>query len=77
MNPDDDINSNDVNQVNDPDLPETSNDEPESKGTGMQAAGTSNRRSNRSGAHGGRNASGAVVDKDAQRRGGQHSHGGR
>lgn len=80
MNPDDDINSNDVNQVNDPDLPETGQDQPGQEDNSMQAAGRSgsgNRRSSRSGSHRGSNASGAAVDKEAQRRGGQHSHGGR
>ncbi|HSN17436.1 MAG TPA: hypothetical protein VLV87_04430 [Gammaproteobacteria bacterium] len=64
--------------------------EQESGGAEMQAAGRggsssgssrggsrSKSASSRSSAHSGRNASGAAVDKDAQRRGGQHSHGGR
>jgi hypothetical protein len=49
-------------------------------GNSKQAAGSSSRShsaSSRSSGHSGKNASGAAVDKDAQRRGGQHSHGGR
>lgn len=44
-----------------------------------QAAGSSSRSrsgSSRSSGHSGSHASGATVDKDAQRRGGQHSHSG-
>lgn len=44
-------------------------------GSGMKAAGRSGSHS-RSAANGGRKASGVATDKAAQRRGGQHNHGG-
>lgn len=50
-----------------------------SSGSSRSSSGGSRSRSgaSRSSSHGGRNASGAATDKEAQRRGGQHSHGGR